>query len=68
MRDPKRLDNFYNKLKELHKKYAPDLRFGQLVCNLQRSEGNDLFYYEEDKMIKAIENHIKGMCNVKKDL
>ena len=58
MRDPKRLDNFYDKLKELHKQ-IPDIRFGQLICNLQRSEGNDLFYYEEDKMIKAIEKHIK---------
>lgn len=58
MRDPKRLDNFYYKLKELHKQ-IPDIRFGQLICNLQRSEGNDLFYYEEDKMIKALEKHIK---------
>ena len=57
MRDSKRLDSFYDKLKELHKQ-IPDIRFGQLICNLQRSEGNDLFYYEEDRLLKAIEKHI----------
>lgn len=59
MRDPNRLDKFYDTLKELHKKYAPDIRVGQLFCNLQRQEENDLFYYEEDKLLKVIRKRLK---------
>ena len=30
MRDPNRLDDFYEKLKKIHKEKVPDWRFGQL--------------------------------------
>lgn len=54
MRDPNRLDNFYDEIKEIHKNYFPDLRFGQLMSNffgwLMQEKGVDLFFPEEDKM------------------
>jgi len=61
MRDPNRLDEFYDKLKELHKKYCPDWRMTQLICNLQCAYGSDLFYLEEDRLIKYVENYFKSM-------
>lgn len=56
MRDSKRLDNFYNDLCLLHKKYLPDLRFGQMCSNffgwLAVTKGVDLFFPEEQKMLE----------------
>lgn len=55
MRDPNRLDGFYDEMKELHKKHMSDWRFGQLMSNffgwLMAEKGVDLFFPEEDKMI-----------------
>ena len=53
MRKPERLDNFYTELCDIHKTFFPDCRVGQLFMNLEREYG-DLFYYEEDEMIKLI--------------
>lgn len=55
MRDRKRIEPFLAELGELWEKY-PDLRFGQLVANLQAtiSKNPDLFYTEDDQMLKAI--------------
>lgn len=33
MRDINRLDNFYNELKNIHKEFFPDWRFGQFIVN-----------------------------------
>lgn len=56
MRDPNRLDKFYDEMKKIHKKSFPDLRFGQLCSNffgwLMSEKGKDLFFPEEDEMIK----------------
>jgi hypothetical protein len=51
MRNPDRLDPFYNKLCKIHKEKFPDWRFGQLVFNFIRWYG-DPFYLEEDKFIE----------------
>ena len=55
MRDPNRLDKFYEELCKLHKEHYPDLRFGQLCSNffgwLYSKKGVDLFFPEEDKML-----------------
>ena len=55
MRDRKRIEPFLTELGELWEKY-PDLRFGQLVTNLQAtiSKNSDTFYTEDDQMLKAI--------------
>ena len=52
MRDPERLDAFYDELKRIHKTYFPDWRFGQLVENenifiekLQNIIDNIIIYY-----------------------
>lgn len=64
MRDINRLDNFYNELKEIHKK-VPDWRFGQFIINFiswyYTKYKRDCFYIEEDKMIKYIEKFINEM-------
>jgi hypothetical protein len=65
MRDPNRLDKFYDRLKELHKEYTPDWRFGQLCSNffgwLYQEKKKDLFFPEEDEMIKCFEEYLKGI-------
>ena len=33
MRNPERLDSFYDELKRIHKEAFPDWRFGQLCSN-----------------------------------
>lgn len=55
MRDKHRIEPFLVELGELWEKY-PDLRFGQLIANLQAtiSKNPDLFYTEDDQMLKAI--------------
>lgn len=55
MRDRKRIEPFLAELGELWEK-NPDLRFGQLVANLQAtiSKNPDIFYTEDDQMLKAI--------------
>lgn len=55
MRDEHRIEPFLVELGELWKKY-PDLRFGQLVMNLQAtiSKNPDPFYTEDDQMLEAI--------------
>lgn len=55
MRDPNRLYGFYNKLQEIHMKYVPDWRFGQLLSNIFGDE--DIFYLEEDELIKRIKDY-----------
>ena len=64
MRNPNRLDEFYDKLKQLHKEYLPDQRFGQFCSNffgwLYQEKKIDLFFPEEKEMIKYIEEFCKG--------
>ena len=58
MRDPNRLDDFYDRLKKVHKECHSDLRFGQwMICVLgdMQASGRDPFFPEEDEMIKFIE-------------
>ena len=66
MRNPQRLDSFYDTIKELHKKHFPDWRFGQLMSNffgwLYEVKGRDLFFPEEDEM----EQHFKDYCEEQK--
>lgn len=56
MRDVKRLDKFYDELREVHAKSFPDWRFGQLMFNFI-SECGDPFYLEEDKFIEEIKKY-----------
>lgn len=54
MRDPKRISQMMN-LIQRGWETVPDWRFGQLIENLSRYIGvDDLFYIEDDKMMKVI--------------
>lgn len=63
MRDPNRLDNFYNSIKTLHQACFPDLRFGQLMSNffgwLMQKHQVDLFFPEENKMLDYFREYCK---------
>lgn len=65
MRDPNRLDKFYEEFCKLHKEKFPDWRFGQLCSNffgwLYSEKGRDLFHPEEDKMLE----YFKEYCEKK---
>lgn len=50
MRDPKRMTEVLQTLHDLWSQY-PDWRLMQLICNMQRAVGHDMFYVEEDKLI-----------------
>ena len=54
MRDPHRLNNFYNELRAIHKTYVPDWRFGQMMSNIFHE---DIFYMEEDEILKRIKKY-----------
>lgn len=64
MRNPKRLDKFYDELCSLHKEYLPDWRFGQLVSNflvwLRLNNNIDIFFPEEKEMIKLFKQFISN--------
>ncbi len=68
MRDINRLDNFYDELKEIHKK-VPDWRFGQFCTNffgwLYQNKKIDPFFPEEDKMLSYLKEFINEVTYVK---
>lgn len=55
MRNPDRLDVFYNTLCEIHKKIVPDWRVGQMFGNffgwLMSEKKIDYFFLEEDRLM-----------------
>ena len=61
MRDPNRLDGFYDELKKIHKKSWDDLRFGQLCNNffgwLYFEKGIGPFFPEEDEMMEYFKEY-----------
>ena len=64
MRNPERLNGFYDEVRRVHKQYFPDWRFGQLCSNffgwLCYEKGIDLFYPEEGEMLKYLEEYAKS--------
>ena len=64
MRDPNRLDKFYDEMKKIHKRSFPDLRFGQLMSNflgwLYSVKGRDPFFPEEEDMIEYFREFANG--------
>ena len=57
MRDPNRIHDVLMELEKLWVRY-PDWRFMQLINNLQATQGNDMFYIEDNKFINIIEDKI----------
>lgn len=68
MRNIERLDNFYDKLKQIHKTYVPDWRFGQLISNFSRYIGEDYFYWEEDNFIEELNKYVENICGTSNKL
>lgn len=65
MRNPNRLDAFYEEWRELHKSAFPDWRFGQLMYNfiywLGESKGIDCFFPEEARMLELFREYANGV-------
>lgn len=65
MKKSDRLDYMYDEMCRLHKKYVPQWRYGQLCSNffgwLMNVQGRDLFFPEEDEMLKWFKQYIKEM-------
>ena len=59
MRDPARLDRFYRELKDIHKEYLPDWRFGQFMINFLSAADTDPFFWEENKFIEKAREYAK---------
>jgi len=57
LRNPERLDSFYEILKRIHKDYFSDWRFEQLIVNLMSAFG-DPFYWEEDKFLEKLGEYV----------
>lgn len=67
MRNPERLNSFYDELKRIHKTYFPDWRFMQFIINYQRWQEthyhNDGFHLEEDAAMERIKEYIEWLKN-----
>ena len=65
MRNPNRLDSFYDEMKEIHKKSFPDWRFGQLMSNflgwLYSVKGRDPFFPEEEDMVEYFREYANSV-------
>ena len=60
MRNPERIEPFLMEVAQIWKKNFPDWRFGQLFCNLQRATRCDMFFFEEDEMVKVLKMFAAG--------
>ncbi len=69
MRDPNRLDTFYETLKEIHRTYFPDWRFGQFIINFQGwyydKYHRDVFYIEDEFILDDIKDFAKSLYFLK---
>ena len=67
MRDKYRLFKFYEELREIHMKYFPDWRFGQLISNffgwIASAKERDIFFPEEKEMLKLFHEYVDSLKN-----
>ena len=63
MRDPKRIDVILQEISTIWHKY-PDMRLGQLIGNVL--EGPNLYYVEDDSLVKALKDVYEGAKEVVK--
>ena len=61
MRNPNRLYNFYENLRDIHMAYFPDWRFGQFISNFvdwcYTTYRKDIFFVEDDKMSELFKEY-----------
>lgn len=60
MRDIDRIPKFLTKFQKVWQDKFPDWRFGQLIVNLQRFYGEDMFYLEEDDFLKVLMEFVRA--------
>ena len=63
MRNPDRIEPFLEKLGKIWKGQCPDWRFGQFLINVFGTLPYDIYYWEDEKIMKHIENYF----NLKED-
>lgn len=70
MRNPQRLDSFYETLKSIHKENFPDWRFGQLMLNFfgwfAATKKTDGFYLEEGDFLTAFGEYVNSFTTTEK--
>ena len=64
MRDINRIEPFLEQLEILWKQ-NPDIRFYQLIYAI--TQGKDMFYTEDDKMLEIIKSEIKKTLAIKQN-
>ena len=66
MRDPKRLDDFYDRMKKIHQEKLPDWRFGQLMSNFLgwlAQQNKMCFYLGDAQMLRYFEEYEDSLFN-----
>lgn len=66
MRDPKRLDDFYDRMKKIHQEKLPDWRFGQLMSNFLgwlAQQNKMCFYLGDAQMLRYFEEYVDSLFN-----
>ena len=58
MRDSNRIPEVIKTIEKLWKQY-PDWRFMQLVCNIQKAYGSDMFYVEDNEFVEFINQMVE---------
>lgn len=58
MRDPKRIPEILNQIKQGWSAY-PDLRLGQLLLNISTRCGKDLYYIEDEELVKLLRDFLQ---------
>jgi len=58
MRDANRINTVLSGLKDIWEKY-PDLRLGQLICNVVRDPA--LYYIEDEDLVKALKEFYENV-------
>ena len=67
MRDPARLDGFYERIKEIHKENFPDWRIGQFMSNFLAwyvAKYGEWFYTEDARFIEKVEEYVRYIKDV----
>lgn len=66
MRNPDRLDSFYDEFKKIHKEELCDWRFGQLISNffgwaLGEHKISDIWFPEEKQWIDLLHEYVSSL-------
>jgi uncharacterized protein YihD (DUF1040 family) len=58
MRDPKRIPEILNQISQCWNTY-PDLRLGQLLLNVSAKYSKDLYYIEDEELVKLLRDFLQ---------